>query len=109
MAPLSKFSGELSRVSRVKCETPKPLKVALTPSRMALTKKKSTPNQVLELRHLKLKPFRENFYQQTVRNRTIYDPMKLPQLKKKVRVDLELPEISALIAKPWSIESSLDL
>jgi len=71
--------------------------------------KTETRMPALELKYLKLVPFRENFYQQTVKNRVVYEPVRKLQVSRKVKVDLELPEVVVHIAQPWSIDSSLDL
>jgi hypothetical protein len=98
------------RPSRLLCVTPKLGKNPLTPTRTPLRSTKTDPRApLLEPKYLKLVPFRENFYQQTAKNRVNYDPVRRPRVSKKVRVDLELPEVVVHTAKPWSIESSLDL
>ena len=103
-------SVQSHRPSRLLCATPIRGKSPLTPSRAALKSTKTDPRcPLLELKYLKLVPFRENFYQQAAKNRVNYDPVRKPRVSRKVRVDLELPEVVLHTAKPWSIESSLDL
>ena len=106
----SALHPDSGRASRLLSVTPRRGRGLLTPKRTVLKPVKTeTRMPALELKYLKLVPFRENFYQQTVKNRVVYEPVRKLQVSRKVKVDLELPEVVVHIAQPWSIDSSLDL
>lgn len=106
----SALRSDSGRSSRLLTGTPRLGKGHITPQKAALKPAKTeTRMPTFVLKNLKLVPFRENFYQQTMKNRVAYEPARKQPGSKKIRVDLELPEVLMHSAKPWSIESSLDL